>query len=40
MEKIRFKDLSWPLKAVVIVSWFDIVVYGFAFLGGLLGITI
>ena len=39
-DKVRFKDLSLPLKIVVIVIWIDIVVVGGAFfVGFLLGLS-
>ena len=32
MDKIKFGDLSWPLKAAVIMSWVVGVIYGISIL--------
>ena len=38
-RKVKFKDLSWPIKVGVIGSWLLILAYGFAFMiGFILGI--
>jgi len=31
---IRFKDLSWPIKTIVVVGWISIGYYGAMFLLG------
>ena len=34
MEKIKFKDLSWTLKTLVVFGWITFVIYVLAFLVG------
>ena len=35
-KKIRFKDLSWPLKTGIIVSLFNLSMYIIQFLAGVI----
>ena len=34
--KIRFKDLSVPLKVAIVIAWFEAIVYSVAFIIGFL----
>jgi len=33
-NKIKYKDLSWPIKVAFIVAWIDVVYFAIAFAVG------
>lgn len=35
--KVKYKDLSWPIKVAFVVAWFDLIVFSLGFIDGFFG---